>query len=81
MQTYQAVSSALMMKFAKRQPDGPRCSHCGQLFHLSFSGGRLADQTCGCSVLHGIGPTGSKQFIDASHAKPHVAADHARLDG
>jgi hypothetical protein len=50
------------------------------LFHLSFSGGRLADQTCGCSVLHGIGPTGSKQFLAASHAKPHVAADLARLD-
>jgi hypothetical protein len=81
MQNYQAVSSALMMRFAKRQSDGPRCSRCGQWFHLSFSGGRLVDQTCGCSVLHGIGPTGSKQFIDERHAKPRVAANVAGLDG
>jgi hypothetical protein len=79
MQTYQAISPALMMKFAKRQPDAPRCSSCGQWFQLSFSGGRLVEQRCGCGLVYGIGPTG--QFMDQSDAKPAVALDVAEVDG
>jgi hypothetical protein len=54
MQTHQAASPALMMRFAKQQQGAPRCARCGQRFHLSFSGGRLVEQRCTCGLVYRI---------------------------
>ena len=64
MQTYRPVSPESMMMFSKREADGPRCIHCGQRFQLSFSGGRVVEQRCGCGIVYSVEAMGTLQFID-----------------
>lgn len=63
MQTYQAVSAAHMIRFARRAPGSPRCVRCGQRFHMFFRGGRLAEQRCGCGLVYRVESMGIDQFI------------------
>jgi hypothetical protein len=79
MQTHYAVSTAIMTKFAQRQSGAPTCTHCGQQFYLSFSGGRPVELRCACGAVYGIEEMENEQFIENDATRP-VARDVAELD-
>lgn len=79
MQTHQAASPALMLRFAKQQQGAPRCARCGQRFHLFFSGGRLVEQRCTCGLVYRITGAGA-DFIGENDANGAVARNVETTD-
>jgi hypothetical protein len=58
-----AVPANLLTMFARREAGTPRCIRCGQRFHLFFSGGRLAEQRCGCGLVYRVQAMVIDQFL------------------
>ena len=67
--------------FASREPGTPRCIRCGQRFHLFFSGGRLAEQRCGCGLVYRVEAMAIDQFLDDGDAKRLSDCDGAEPKG